>query len=140
MRWKEFGINLATLLCHAAILSIVIILCSSCSTKYVPVESVKTDVRYIDNIQDDSIYKLDSVYIRQKGDTIFLDKYKYLYKYMFINRVDSFCKIDTIKVPFPVEVEKKLNLWQRVKVTLGGYALAIMLFIIIWLVIKKRIK
>lgn len=33
-------------------------------------------------------------------------------------------KGDTVRVPYPVEVERRLTLWQRVKVGLGGYAIA----------------
>ncbi len=76
---------------------------SSCrSIQYVPVDTIKTEYKYIDRIQHDSIYQKDSVMYYVKGDTVFVDKYKYLYKYLFINKVDSFVKVDSIQVPYPV--------------------------------------
>lgn len=54
--------------------------CMSCrSIKYVPVETVKHDSIYINRIKYDSVYHKDSVYYAEKGDTIYLYKYKYQY-------------------------------------------------------------
>jgi hypothetical protein len=64
-----------------------------------------------------------------KGDTVFVDKYKYLYKYLFINKVDSFVKVDSIQVPYPVE--KQLTRWQSLKMDIGGIALTVVAIIVI---------
>ena len=92
---------------------------SSCRTQYVPVEKIKTEYRYIDRLQHDSVYLKDSVRYYTRGDTVFADKYLYLYKYLFINKVDSFTKTDSIQVPYPVE--RKLTRWQSIKMELGGW-------------------
>ena len=42
------------------------------TTEYVPVEIVKTDTTYINKVQRDSIYQLDSIYILDRGDTILI--------------------------------------------------------------------
>ena len=110
---------------------------TSCrSVQYVPVETVKKDSIYINKIQHDSIYRRDSVYIDRSGDTIYIYKDRYLYKYknltdtVYINRVDS------INVPYPVE--KKLTRWQSIKMELGGWAFAAIVIIIIgWLIYAK---
>ncbi|MDR1119992.1 MAG: hypothetical protein LBM08_03660, partial [Dysgonamonadaceae bacterium] len=44
---------------------------------YVPVESIRTEYR--DSYSRDSVYLLDSVFIKVKGDTVWIEKYKYLY-------------------------------------------------------------
>jgi hypothetical protein len=74
---------------------------------YVPVESVKTEWR--DKIQRDSIHLHDSILIKMKGDTVFIEKYRYLYRDKLIR--DSIFKTDSIQVPYPVEVEveKEVN-------------------------------
>lgn len=103
---------------------------SSCrSIQYVPVDTIKTEYKYIDRIQHDSIYQKDSVMYYVKGDTVFVDKYKYLYKYLFINKVDSFVKVDSIQVPYPVE--KQLTRWQSLKMDIGGIALTVVAIIVI---------
>ncbi len=53
--------------------------CSSCKTpQYIPVETTK--IEYRDNYLRDSIYFRDSVFFAVKGDTVFLEKYSYLYR------------------------------------------------------------
>ncbi len=80
---------------------------SSCKTgtMYFPAESVRTE--YKDRLILDSVYLKDSVLIRQKGDTVFLEKYKYFYRDKLLR--DSIFLTDSIQVPYPVEVEKEVN-------------------------------
>ena len=66
---------------------------------------IKTE--YKDRIQRDSIHLYDSVLVKMKGDTVWLEKYKYLYRDKFVR--DSIFKTDSIQVPYPVEVEKEVN-------------------------------
>ena len=112
---------------------------SSCRTQYVPVEKIKTEYRYIDRLQHDSVYLKDSVRYYIRGDTVFADKYLYLYKYLFINKVDSFTNTDSIQVPYPVE--RKLTRWQSIKMELGGWAfggLILALIIAGWLYKQRK--
>lgn len=99
---------------------------SSCrSVKYVPVETVRTEYKYIDYLQHDSIYVKDSVRYYTKGDTVFSEKFLYRYKYLFINKVDSFAKVDSIQIPYPIE--KQLSRWDKVKIELGGWAFGVVI-------------
>ncbi len=112
------------------------------NVKYVPVETVKTDSIYINQVQRDSIYRLDSIYIRDKGDTVWVEKYKYLFvdklrhDTMYVNHTD------TIREPYPVE--RELSRWQNMKMELGGWAFGIIitaaLIIVGWIVYKSRKK
>ena len=103
------------------ILAIVCLLCGCKQVQYVPVETVRLDSIYLTQTMRDSIYKYDSIYVRDKGDTVFVDRYKY----MFIDkvRVDTMVsvRVDTLSVPYPVE--KKLTRWERVKMEAGGVAI-----------------
>jgi hypothetical protein len=117
-----------------------LLLMASCtSVRYVPVESVKTDSIYINKLQVDSIYMQDSVYIKEKGDTIYMYKYKYLNRYKLLTDTMYICKTDTINNV--VEVEKPLTKWQKVKLDLGGFAfggIVVLAIIAIFAVIRKR--
>ena len=99
-------------------------ICSCTKKIYVPVESVRTE--YIDRMQRDSIYMLDSVRIVQRNDTVFLYKYQNVYKYRNVS--DSIYIKDTIREPFAVEkivkVEKQLSWYQNICVKGFSFLLA----------------
>lgn len=80
---------------------------TACGTRiqYVPAESVRTE--YVDKYQRDSIHVLDSIYVRERGDTVFVDKYRYIYRDQIVR--DTFLIRDSIRVPYPVEVVKETN-------------------------------
>lgn len=97
--------------------------CSTTKIIEVPVEKIKTE--YVDRQIIDTFVKTDSTIIIDKGDTVFLEKYKYLYRY--INKTDTFIKIDTLTKTITVEVTKEVNKlknWQMGLMILGGIALA----------------
>lgn len=110
--------------------------------QYVPVETVRLDSIYLTQTLRDSIYKYDSIYVRDKGDTVFVDRYKY----MFIDkvRVDTMVsvRVDTLAVPYPVE--KKLTRWERVKMETGGVAIGgfflLLAAIVAYIVYRSRRK
>ncbi len=98
--------------------------CGTTKVIEVPVDRVRTE--YIDRHSIDTVIKNDSIIIRDKGDTVFLEKYKYLYKY--VNRTDTVLKTDTITKVQTVEVIKEINKvknWQIGLMVLGGGALAL---------------
>lgn len=99
---------------------------SSCrSVKYVPVEVVKTDTTYINKVQRDSIYQLDSIYIRDKGDTVLITKTKYIYRDKLIRDTVYASRVDSIQVPYPVEC--KLTKWEQFRLDVGGWAIGIII-------------
>lgn len=109
------------------------------SIQYVlPVETIKRDTTYISQIKIDSIYHRDSIYVEHKGDTVYLSKYKYLYKY--IEKHDTLWheKTDTIQVVYPVEA--RLTKWQKIKINIGEYLITAIALVIIWLCAKYFIK
>ena len=50
----------------------------------------------------------------------------------------SHASADTIRDPYPVEVEKKHTLWENVKLNLGGYAMAALLIVAIILIGRRK--
>lgn len=104
------------------LLSVCLMIVSCRSVKYVPVETVKTDSVYVNKVERDSIRLQDSIFVFVKGDTVRIEKYKYLYRDRVV--VDTVYKVqcDTIRVPYPVE--KPLTRWQKWKLDLGGFAMA----------------
>ena len=118
---------------------IAIILCwslSSCKTveyEYIPVETVRTDTVYIAHIVTDSVYQHDSIYIHDRGDTVWYERWHTQYRDRL--RIDTVyqARVDTIAKPYPVikEVEKKLSKTQKGLMWVGGLSLlALFLFIV----------
>lgn len=108
----------------------------SCRTvKYVPVETVKVDTTYINKLQRDSIYILDSVYVKEKGDTVLIEKYKYLYRDKLVRDTLYMAKTDSIQVPY--SVEKELTRWQQFRMDFGGWAMCIVVISILILIVYK---
>ena len=95
-----------------------IISCTTTKTIEVPIETIKTE--YIEQVKYDSIYSKDSIYIMQKGDTIYNNKIQYLYKYKYlrdtINITDTVPKIVTIK---DVQYINQLYTWQKILIVIG---------------------
>lgn len=102
-------------------------LLSGCAaTKYVEVPVDRVKIEYRDRVSVDTLYRNDSTIIREKGDTVFLEKYKYIYRVKELR--DTVSVTDTITVVNTVEVTKevnKLHNWQVGLMILGGAAIAL---------------
>lgn len=112
------------------------LLLGSCKVKEkiveVPIPQIKTEIKYIDKVKYDSIYLKDSVYIVQKGDTIYNNKVAYRYKYKYlkdtvtVNKTDTITKLQKI---IEIKVKNQLNIVQKVLMYIGLFS--ILLFLII---------
>ena len=119
------------------------LLLGSCKVKEkiveVPISQIKTEIKYIDKVKYDSIYLKDSVYIIQKGDTIYNTKVAYRYKYKYLKDTITVNKTDTItrlqKVT-EIKVKNQLNVVQKVLIYIGLFSL-LMFIIIIYKYFKK---
>ena len=112
------------------------LLLGSCKVKEkiveVPIPQIKTEIKYIDKVKYDSIYLKDSVYIVQKGDTIYNNKVAYRYKYKYFKDTITVNKTDTItklKKVTEIKVKNQLNTVQKVLIYIGLFS--ILLFLII---------
>ena len=119
----------------------VLIAMGSCkSVKYVPVETIRHDSIYITQHQKDSIYLHDSIHIREKADTILIEKWHT--KYIEKIKMDTLIQIerDTIPQPYPYEVEvpAQLSWWQKTRMHIGEISIVALLVLLgSWIV---RIK
>ena len=119
----------------APFMCMLFVICSCRTVKYVPVETIKVDTTYINKLQRDSIYMLDSVYVKEKGDTVLIEKYKYLYRDKLLRDTMYISKVDSIQVPYPVE--KELTRWQQFRMNFGGLAVCIVVISILILIVYK---
>lgn len=131
-----------------AVAFIMLMMLQSCRTKYVSVPEYHNV--YVN--KHDTLTKHDSVYQKEfvdryvKGDTIYLTKTKvdYRFRNLYKTRYRDSLKIDSIRVPYPVE--RKLNKWESLKMEVGGWAIgglsavviALIAYIVAWLVRRYK--
>jgi hypothetical protein len=125
----------------------VLALLSSCKqVEYVTVEKVRTDTTYITKWQRDSIWLHDSIHVKEKGDTVLVEKWHTKYVESIKHDTTYIATHDTIPDPFPVEtireVPAELSWWQRLRIWIGNIGLLAILGVIgyygvrIWKVCK----
>ena len=75
------------------------------SIVYVPTVTVKDSLVYVNHIQKDSIYSYfhDSIYIHEKGDTVFVSKWHDTVKYRNV------LKTDTVNSKFYINKERTVT-------------------------------
>lgn len=113
-----------------------------CSPKYIPIEIVKYDSIMTEKLMRDSVYVRDSVYIQEKGDTVYLNKDRYVYVLKEV--ADTFYVYRDREVEVPVPVERKLNWWERLKLEYAEWIIGAMVAIALiyalrqWLARRRR--
>lgn len=142
MKDKKFDCTLLWLLPMFMLMVLGMTLGSCVHYKYVPVENTKYEYITKDSIRIDSTYVHDSIFIREKQDTVFKDVYKYIYRYQYLTTTDTIIRIDSIQVPYPVE--KQLTKWQQMKVDFGetvfGAFIGLLLLLVGYIVYIKKFK
>ena len=127
---------------YIIVLAAALLLLACCKQiQYVPVETARRDTVWRDRVQRDSILRYDSIYVKEKGDTVRVEKYRCLYRDRLVHDTLYIFRTDSVQVPVPVE--RKLTPWQRFKVELGGWAagaLSLALIVIAWLAYRMRMR
>jgi hypothetical protein len=133
--------NRSFALLRMTILFSVLFLCG-CRTEYVPLEVVRYDSIVFVSMDRDSVFVRDSVFLKEKGDTVFKHKDRFVYVYKV--RVDTFYMEKIREVEVPVPVERKLSWWERVKLEYAEWVVGVLVAIALvyalrqWLARKIR--
>lgn len=125
---------------------IIAMVCVGCkSVEYVEVETIRLDTLHHYELQYDSIVRIDSIYEKEyvKGDTVYLEKTKYHFRDKTKMVTDTIVeKVVEVKEK-PIEVEKKLTTWQKIKINTGEiflclFALSLIVIAILWIILSHR--
>lgn len=119
-----------------------LLILSGCSPRIYERVVYQKDTTYVSKI--DSIYKYerDSVFVREKGDTV----YKYVERVRYRDRykVDTLIKVmvDSVTVERikEVKVEKPLSWWQRAKIGAFWWLASILLIGVVWIFRKPILR
>lgn len=127
----------------AAVVVLALLMCSCKSIEYVPVVEKHTvhDSIYFTQIQRDSIWQHDSILIKDRGDTVWVEKWHTKYIEREVHDTTYIAKVDSIPVPYEVTkyVEKKLSTPVSILMTIGMMAvLAAFIALAVWL--KKILR
>ena len=93
------------------------------SVRYIPVESVRHDSVVTILHHRDSIYQHDSVYIKEKADTVLIERWHTRWREVVSHDTLYMSKTDTIRVPVPVE--RKLTKAERTYITIGKWSVGV---------------
>ena len=121
-----------------SLLVFIIYMLASCKTEYIPYESARFDSVFFAKIQKDSIFVKDSVFIKEKGDTVFKDRFKVIYKYVLHRDTVLSVRKDSILVPYPIE--KKRTFWEQTKIDIATIAIVLVIVQILHFLMKWIIK
>lgn len=101
---------------------------------------VERDSIYLRSVERDSVFVRDSVTIREKGDTVYRDRWRVEYRERVLRDTVYIGKSDTLIITKVVEVATPLSWWKRVKMSVGGVAIAVLGVLAVLGVVKLRIK
>jgi len=125
-------------------LACVLALLSGCRTKYVAVPEwhCRDSVRV--SVGRDSVYLHDSVWVSlvSSGDTTYLTKYvtKYRYRDVYHRDTVAVVRVDSVRVPYPVEREAGLaDRWRQWLLSAcAAIVAAVLCYVVVWLVRAVR--
>lgn len=135
-----------------------ILLASCAGTRYASTyegsrDSTRVSTHQLDSIfarltQRDSIYVHDSIYVREKGDTVYQYVEKLRYKY--VNSVDTLYKYrtmrdtvymercDSIRVEKPVYIEKPRRWYEKGLMLAGSMCCIALILLTLFLYLKRK--
>ena len=117
------------------VLFVFLLFLCGCRTEYVPLEVVRYDSIVFVSLDRDSVFVRDSVYLKEKGDTV--EKFKSKYVYVYRDRVDTFYMEKIREVEVPVPVERKLSWWERVKLEYAEWLIGVLVAIALVYALRK---
>lgn len=128
----------------ALVTTIVLVLLASgcCSARVVEHIIHQRDTTYIEREKVDSVYRRDSVFVKEKGDTIYIYKEKIRDRYRYVHDTIRLVKADSIVVERVIEVEKEkpLSWWQSARMEAFWWLAGACFLLLLWTFRKTLIK
>ena len=114
----------------------------SCSPKIYERVVYQHDTTYVQSVKVDSVFRKDSVFVREKGDTVFIYKERIRDRYVFRHDTLRLVKVDSVAVERvkEVKVEKPLSAWKTAKIGAFWWLVAAVLLLLLWTFRKPILK
>ena len=128
---ESYRTMLLLALAAAAVVFGLLLLTGCTTTKYVPIETVRIDTLKVTKYERDSIYIHDSTIVREKGDTMLIEKWHTRWRDRWMHDTVYQSRVDSVPKPYPVEkrVPAELTWWQQTRLHLANILLYAMLVI-----------
>ena len=101
---------------------------------------IKHDSVFVERQKVDSVYLRDSVFVREKGDTVYIYKNRLHYKYRYLRDTVAVVQRDTVKLTVIKAVDKDLTWWQTFRLKWFGTICTMLMAAIAWIFRKPLIK
>lgn len=115
-------------------------LLTGCKTRERIVEHVRTDTLIQLRHERDSIYLHDSTYVRERGDTLYIERWHTAWRDRVRTDTVRVSHTDSVPVPYTIEVVKEvtapLTWWQKTRLWLANIMLvsfALCVIFALWL-------
>ena len=126
------------------ITTVVLILLASgcCAPKVVEHIIHQRDTTWIERDRVDSVYKKDSIFVREKGDTVYVYKEKIRDRYRYVHDTIRLVKADSVVVERLIEVEKEkpLTWWQSARLEAFWWLAGVCLLLLVWTFRRSIVK
>ena len=122
--------------------AILLVMVTSCSPRIIETIRYQRDTTYVQQVKVDSVYRRDSVFVREKGDTVFIYKERIHDRYVFRHDTLRLVKVDSVAVERvkEVKVEKPLSAWKSAKIGAFWWLVAAVLLLLLWTFRKPILK
>ena len=107
---------------------------SGCSPRIVVHESVRDSLIVRTKLDSVYLYEKDSIFVKQKGDTVFFERFSIRYKDKLIYKKDT-AYINKIEIK-EVAVPAQLNRWQRWQIRSFWWLAGVLVIFLAWQAIK----
>lgn len=116
------------------LLALVVILCG-CSPRVVEHIVRQSDTTYVDRLRVDSLYQRDSIFVREKGDTVYVYNEKVRDRWHYERDTLRLVQIDSVVIFVPQEGDKApaLTKWQTAKIRAFWYLVAGLIAALLWI-------
>lgn len=111
----------------------------NCSTRFVPVETVRIDSVRVVDVRRDSVHVLDSVVIAGKNDTVYVTRWRVEYREAL--RVDTCIRVLNDTTFVTKEVERELTAVQELALNIAhGVLWAVPVLVALYILYRKFLK
>ena len=107
---------------------------SGCSPRILVRDVVRDSLIVRTTLDSVYLYEKDSIFIKQKGDTVWLERWSIRYKEKLVEKKDT-TYIDKVEVK-EVAVPAELNWWQKWQIRSFWWLFGVVVIVIAWQVIK----
>ena len=114
---------------------LLLLILAGCSPKVIEPIAHKRDTTYVEHTQIDSIYRRDSIFVKERGDTVYIYKERIRDQYKLFRDTVTVVRIDSVAYEALKEVKviQPISTWKQVKIRAFWPLLLALAAALIWI-------